>query len=240
MDKEVQIVVLKQQLASFWNVKDVDQVDEARLIAILDELDRLDPFPGSSNVIMENKKRNIDKVSKRLSYLLRHSREPLYIDLQGGWAAVSDILKELKLSRSDLDEIVAEDTKGRYAYDPTGNKIRACQGHSIPGVVIDMDCPDPPEYLYHGTAEHFVDAIMREGLKPMRRQWVHISPDYETAATVGKRHGKPVVLKFRAKDFVRDGHKLYRSSNGVWQAQIISPEYLSICSFEEKIEKSPY
>ena len=62
----------------------------------------------------------------------------------------------------------------------------------------------------------------------MSRQWVHISPDLETAVSVGKRHGKPVVLMIRAKEFVSDGNKLYRSSNGVWQAEYVSPKYFHI------------
>jgi len=176
------------------------------------------------------------KASKRLSYLLRHSQDPLYIDLNGGWAPVSTILQLLNLTRAELDQIVAEDTKGRYSYDDTGSKIRANQGHSIKGVMVDMERPEPPELLYHGTATRFLDDILREGLKPMSRQFVHISPDFETAIGVGKRHGKPVVLAFRARDFVSDGHDLFRSANGVWQAAAVPPEYLEICGgSDEKI-----
>ncbi len=65
-------------------------------------------------------------------------------------------------------------------------------------------------------------------LKPMTRQFVHISPDYETAVKVGRRHGKPVILKIRARDFKNDGNELYRSSNGVWQAKAVPPEYFKI------------
>ena len=74
---------------------------------------------------------------------------------------------------------------------------------------------------------------MKDGLKPMSRQFVHISPDYATAVKVGSRHGKPVVLKVRAKDFVADGNELYRSSNGVWQAKEVPPEYLTVLFSEE-------
>ena len=119
-----------------------------------------------------------------------------------------------------------------YSFDSTGTKIRANQGHSIPGVVIEMEAPEPPEFLYHGTATRFLDTIMKDGLKPMTRQFVHISPDYETAVKVGSRHGKPVVLKIRAKDFVDDGNELYRSSNGVWQARCVPPVYFTICYSE--------
>ena len=176
----------------------------------------------------------MEKASVRLAYMLRHSKEPLYISLNGGWAQVSVILKELKgsfpwMNRERLKELVAQDAKGRYSFDRTGQRIRANQGHSIPGVVIEMEHPEPPELLYHGTSIRYLDQIMREGLKPMTRQWVHISPDIETALNVAGRHGgKPVILVIRARDFVRDGHELCRSDNGVWQARAVPPEYFTI------------
>lgn len=40
----------------------------------------------------------LEKPSKQLSYLLRHCREPLFINLDGGWAAVSNILQTLHIS----------------------------------------------------------------------------------------------------------------------------------------------
>ena len=171
---------------------------------------------------------SLERTSKRLSFLLRHSTDPLVISLDGGWARVSTILEILHINRSELDEIVRTDRKTRYAYSADGLRIRANQGHSIPGVVVEMTRPEPPEFLYHGTAAKFVDAILKEGLKPMSRQWVHISPDYATALKVGARHGTPVVLIFRAADFVKDGHELYLSANGIWQAKAVPPEYLSI------------
>lgn len=171
---------------------------------------------------------NSTKTSKRLSYMLRHSQSPLYIDINGGWAPVNTILRDLNITRAQLDEIVATDAKTRYSFDATGTLIRANQGHSIPGVNIEMECPEPPEILYHGTATRHLDNIMREGLKPMSRLWVHISPDYETAVKVGSRHGKPVVLLVRAREFVADGYKLYRSANGVWQAAEVPSKYLEV------------
>ena len=41
--------------------------------------------------------------AKRLSYMLRHSTEPLYIELNGGWASVGSILAKLEISRA-LDQ----------------------------------------------------------------------------------------------------------------------------------------
>ena len=171
---------------------------------------------------------SLERASKRLSYYLRHSKEPLYIDLNGGWAQVSVMLQLLGLTREQLDRIVAEDAKTRYSYDDTGLRIRANQGHSIPGVELNMESPEPPEYLYHGTATRFLDSILREGLQPAGRQWVHISASFDTAGTVGRRHGQPVVLVIRARQFVEDGHALYRSENGVWQAKRVPPEYFTV------------
>ena len=176
---------------------------------------------------------DLERVSKKLSYLLRHSTNPLYISLHNGWADVGKILKALKERWPDVDsdvleQIVAEDEKGRYAFHEDHTKIRANQGHSIPGVVIEMEQPEPPELLYHGTATRFLSDIMREGLKPMSRHYVHISSDWETAVKTGKRHGNPVVLIIRAKDFVHDGHTLYRSSNGVWLAEEVPAAYFTV------------
>ena len=85
----------------------------------------------------------LTKISKKLSYMLRHSTGPLYIDLNGGWADVNIIIKALRekfsqVNRSVLDEIVANDEKGRYSYNADKTKIRANQGHSIPGVIIEL------------------------------------------------------------------------------------------------------
>ena len=171
---------------------------------------------------------NLMKASKKLSFLLRHCRDPLYIDLQGGWCSVNDIISVLHLSRAELDEIVATDSKGRYSFDATGTKIRANQGHSIPDVVVDMETPTPPELLYHGTATRFLDGIFHDGLKPMSRQWVHISSDIETAIKVGERHGTPVVLVIRAREFVADGNELFCSANGIWQAKAVLPKYFDV------------
>lgn len=186
--------------------------------------------------MIQERKRMMDyrRASKKLSYYLRHCEEPRYISLDGGWADIDVIIRALKeklpwMNREILGEIVEQDEKGRYSISPDGLKIRANQGHSIEGVVIKMKQVDsPPEYLYHGTAQRFLDSILKDGLRSMSRNYVHISTDYATALKVGSRHGKPVVLQFGAADFVRDGYKLYISDNGVWQAEFVPPEYLSV------------
>ena len=176
---------------------------------------------------------NLEKASVRLAYMLRHSREPLYVAMDGGWAPVDLVIKALRerfpeMNRTYLEQIVAMDQKGRYAFDPSGEYIRANQGHSIPGVIVDMQKAVPPEILYHGTAQRFLPSIQEEGLKPMNRQFVHISAVYETAVNVGSRHGEPVVLLVHTGDMARDGYEFFLSANGVWQTKEVPAKYLEV------------
>jgi putative RNA 2'-phosphotransferase len=88
------------------------------------------------------------------------------------------------------------------------NKIRANQGHSI-SIDLALEPQMPPDELYHGTATRFLTSIMESGIKPMSRQYVHLSRTAEIAETVGKRHGKPVVLKINTKAMYEKGHTFY-------------------------------
>ncbi|MCL4151049.1 UNVERIFIED_CONTAM: hypothetical protein GTU68_065943, partial [Idotea baltica] len=103
--------------------------------------------------------------------------------------------------------------------------IRANQGHSI-DIDLELEPVPPPEKLYHGTATTSVEAIMKSGLKPQKRQHVHLSLDLKTATAVGSRHGRPVILEVDAAGMARDGYKFYCSANGVWLAEKVPVAYL--------------
>ena len=85
--------------------------------------------------------------------------------------------------------------------------------------------------MYHGTVERFLDSIREKGLIRGNRHHVHLSADRETAARVGQRRGRPVVLVVEAGRMQRDGHPFYQSENGVWLTETVPPTYLR---FEEK------
>lgn len=168
------------------------------------------------------------RLSRRLSYLLRHSTQ--YID-HHGWARVEDVLAALgercpSFSQEDLEEIVRTDSKGRYSFDADHRRIRANQGHSVP-VDVELEELTPPEVLYHGTATRFLDRIFREGLLPMTRLYCHLSADFDTAHAVGARHGKPVVLRVDAAAMAREGYVFFRSENGVWLTKTVPSCFLT-------------
>lgn len=82
--------------------------------------------------------------------------------------------------------------------------------------------------LYHGTATRFLDAILREGLTKRQRHHVHLSADATTAAQVGARHGRPVVLRVDAAAMAAAGHVFHRSENGVWLTAAVPAAFLTI------------
>lgn len=173
------------------------------------------------------------KVSKYLVRHLRHQPERLGLELEpGGWVAIDRLLaacrsRGMPISRAELEEVVATNDKRRFGLDPSGTRIRAQQGHSVP-VELGYAPLEPPAVLFHGTASAFLGAILRDGLQRGRRHQAHLSPDVETARRVGARHGRPVVLAVDAAGLHRDGLQLSVSGNGVWLVDEVPPAYLRV------------
>jgi putative RNA 2'-phosphotransferase len=128
-------------------------------------------------------------------------------------------------SRAELDHVVANNNRKRFAYSDDGLRIRASQGHSVE-VDLGLASAEPPPVLYHGTATATLPLVLREGLKPMSRQDVHLSADVETALRVGSRHGRPVVLVVDAAALAAEGHTFRLSANGVWLTDRVPPAHL--------------
>lgn len=171
------------------------------------------------------------KLSRFISFILRHKPESIGITLdEHGWASVSELLSGINASGNEIDmqtleEIVAEDEKQRYSFSADKTKIRANQGHSV-NVDVELKQTEPPEILFHGTGEKYVDSIKSEGLKPKSRLYVHLSKDRETAVKVGSRHGKPVVFEVNSGEMSRNGYEFFLSENGVWLTKFVPAEYL--------------
>jgi putative RNA 2'-phosphotransferase len=171
------------------------------------------------------------RISKFLSYILRHAPERFNLSLdEYGFAPVDDVLKVLQtryhsVSREDLLEIVRTDPKGRY--EIAGDRIRAQYGHSIPIAVKSAEVV-PPEHLFHGTAERNVAAILQEGLKPMRRRFVHLSTSSDEAMKVGRRHSANVViLRILTRKARQSGVRFFREGS-IYLAERIPPDCIEL------------
>ncbi len=172
------------------------------------------------------------RVSKFLALILRHNPGAGNIRLDGeGWADVEHVLAAVvkrfdDFDRTRLEEVVRTNDKSRYAFNETGNKIRANQGHSVP-VDLGLVAVEPPPVLYHGTVARFLPAILEEGLIKGKRHHVHLSPDVATALNVaGRRSGETVVPEIQSGNM--RGHSFFRSSNGVWLTDHVPPEFLRV------------
>lgn len=177
-----------------------------------------------------NEKENI-VLGRFISLVLRHHPEAAGITLdEHGWADVAALLDGInksgrRIDYETLDEIVRTNNKQRYSFNEDKTKIRANQGHSV-NVDVELKPAQPPETLYHGTSERFCASIDAEGLKPGMRLYVHLSIDEQTAATVGKRHGKPFVYRVRSGEMSRAGYVFFLSENGVWLTKTVPAEFL--------------
>ena len=166
-------------------------------------------------------------MSKFLSLILRHKPQIVGIELdEHGWADVAELIRRVKgLDLATLEQIVATDEKRRYSFSADKKLIRANQGHSI-AVDVELEELEPPEVLYHGTAERFATSIMAQGLLKKSRLYVHLSSDVETAEKVGRRHGRPKIFLVASGKMFADGYKFFRSVNGVWLTEHVPPQYL--------------
>ena len=174
---------------------------------------------------------DLKSTSKYISLILRHKPEVIGITLDDhGWADTQALIEGVNrthpLTMELLEEIVRTDEKQRYSFNADKSRIRANQGHSIP-IDADLAETEPPETLYHGTGEKSAASIEREGLSPMSRLYVHLSPDTETARSVGSRHGKPVIYIVLAGEMHRSGYRFYRSANGVWLTKEVPVRFLN-------------
>lgn len=172
------------------------------------------------------------KISKSLSYVLRHRPETVEIELEeGGWVDVEKLIVAFNnnnkpLSIELLREVVAENDKQRFEFSEDESLIRARQGHSAE-VDLGYEPADPPETLYHGSATRNLEAILEMGLIKGDRHHVHMSTNKETMTQAAMRHGKPVLLAIDAKQMHVDGHEFFVTGNDVWLTDYVPAGYLT-------------
>jgi putative RNA 2'-phosphotransferase len=168
--------------------------------------------------------------SRRLSQALRHDPSKLDLTLdKHGFADVKIVLEKLGIEQCDLDKIVISNDKQRFGFNSNLTKIRANQGHSIPGIDLELKRKVPPIKLFHGTSYNNLTGIEKEGLKKMSRHHVHLSADILTAEKVGRRHGGRIaIFEVDSEGMEGDGFAFFQSENGVWLTEAVPPEYLKL------------
>lgn len=166
---------------------------------------------------------DVVRTSKRVSWLLRHGAGQRGLAMTAdGWASIDDVLTELGIDRGTLDRAVERNDKNRLQVD--GERIRACQGHSLEGMPVTREALEnswvrvhPEHPLWHGTTPAAVAAIRREGLRPGRRTHVHLAPSADSR--VGKRFTAAVLLRIDPTGLV-----VFEAPNGVILTRHVPPD----------------
>jgi len=169
-------------------------------------------------------------ISKYMSYILRHRPENASITLdEMGYVVIDALLRALQkrwawLTVNDIHEICDRSEKQRYEIN--GDRIRAKYGHSVK-VEADLKVVKPPDVLYHGTSNKALKYIIKSGLRPMNRQYVHLSSSFNEAKAVGRRKDrKPRILHIDAKRAHKDGVQ-FQESNTIYLVKKIKPRYIA-------------
>lgn len=174
-------------------------------------------------------------LSKTVSHALRHRPWLYELELDDqGWTSVEELLAALRqrreswhdVSEADLAAVIAQSEKRRF--ELRDGRIRALYGHSVPGKLAKKPAA-PPTTLYHGTTSAALPSILNAGLQPMRRQYVHLSVEEDTAQQVARRKGPAVVvLAIRAAEAHQRGVPFYEGNEMVWLADHIPPEFIEV------------
>jgi putative RNA 2'-phosphotransferase len=172
-----------------------------------------------------------ERLSRFLSFLLRHRPPdyPLRFDRRG-FVEWGELMREVQARFPDVTEqevrgVIAGSDKQRF--ELSEGKVRATYGHSF-AIDLEPQSAAPPSRLYHATARDLVQTILREGLKPRGRAYVHLSLSLDEALAVGKRRDPaPSVVVIDAQAAHAGGIVFY-SSGPVYLAGEIPPRFLSL------------
>jgi putative RNA 2'-phosphotransferase len=172
------------------------------------------------------------KLSKFLALVLRHRAGDYGLALDPeGFVPLDQLLATLNGQRGwawvraeHIDEVIATQAKRRY--EIVDGDIRAIYGHTL-DAAISYPQVAPPPMLLHGTARRFVESIRREGLHPMRRQYVHMTDDPALAQLTGRRRDpQPAIVRVDAARAHAEGVAFFQADNGVFLAREVAPEYI--------------
>ena len=172
------------------------------------------------------------RISKLLALILRHEPHVFglvldpegYVELEAVLHAVRS--KSPTTTRADLERVVAENEPEKRRFQIEGDSIRANYGHSL-STRIYHDVVEPPAQLLHGTNTKAVSQILKEGLLPKKRQYVHLTTSTEIATKVGARRGSHCLILIDAAAAHANGVKFYRANEAFWLADAIPAHYLS-------------
>ncbi|WP_037681043.1 RNA 2'-phosphotransferase [Streptomyces griseus] len=165
------------------------------------------------------------RISRTLAYHLRH--DPGITRDDQGWVPVDTLVTtlepKLRVSADELISVARAVTETRF--EVREGLVRARYGHSRPAA-IEYEIRQPETPLYHCTPTAALRSIFErgEGLRPMTRQWVHLTSDRAAALSAGRRHGPSVLLCVPAPA----GLECRYAGGNTWLVAQVPPEALRV------------
>jgi putative RNA 2'-phosphotransferase len=227
---------MKDQQPRVTHNRSVDYSVDVFLADIVEHL-----TTGRGKYLMDKR---LVQLSRTLAYALRHHPESFGLTLDAeGWVPISELLLALQqrspwqqVSLEDIAAIMAQSEKQRFELH--GTLIRASYGHSVPQRQTRTEVI-PPAVLFHGTTPTAAQAIRAEGLKPMQRQYVHLSADEATARAVAlRRTPHPVILRIAARQAHEQGISFFSGNDTTWLADHIPAAFLDFPTKEKRAYSS--
>ena len=172
-----------------------------------------------------------ERLSRFLTFLLRHKPKdyPLAIDREGfaPWQEVVDMVQErfYDATEEQMRALITGAEKKRF--EIRGDKVRATYGHSFP---VDFGTTEaaPPAQLFYGVARDLAQSMLRSGLKPRDRQYVHLSVSAAEAESVARRHDpSPAILVVDAQAAHAEGIRFFESGP-LFLVEQIPAKFLSL------------
>jgi putative RNA 2'-phosphotransferase len=174
---------------------------------------------------------DLTKVSKTMSYILRHSNIETDVN---GYVDINILLnhselKKYKITFETIKYIVDNDNKSRYKFSDDNKFIRANQGHSKHKTIeIGKEIESDILFAYHGTSKINSENIMKVGLSRMNRQHIHMVKNKENVLYYSE-----IIIKIDIQKAKTLGIKFIKSDNNYILSDgdvnnIIPPECLSI------------
>ena len=169
------------------------------------------------------------QLSKALSRLLRHSAIEEGVPITSdGWMKAADAIAHLnrgkkRFSEEMLGRVVEGNDKQRFSLRRGTHgvvEIRANQGHSMPGIAVDMTeltVATAPATALHGTYYKAWRLIKEGGLSKMSRQHIHMARALpgESGVISGMRSSCELVVHVDVHAAIAAGVKFFESANGV-------------------------
>jgi putative RNA 2'-phosphotransferase len=183
------------------------------------------------------------RILRTLLFALRHDPWQFGIILDDdGFADLDELTVAFRfnrydwalLERSELEAAVRSTDPDRF--EMRDNKVRARYGHSIRHV-LPGEPRTPPEILFHGTPTGVLPIILKHGLSPMNRAFVHLTSNQDYADQVVNAKGGGVVLRVRTKDVSVAGFEFFQANSHVWLVRELPAECIISAPFIRSTEE---